>query len=486
MSKKVISNGCIIDEYCKYPNGTIVNGQFGPYVCTLNQTDVKTNKNKFYIMQLIKDGNKYIHFIRYGRIGEQGKPSHDEYTDQLSGIKAFEKQFKSKTGNTWGGKFVGKKGKYFMTEITIDEIKDIKTPISKSIDSKLDKRVQNLLTLISDVNIMQNALIDLEIDTKKMPLGKISKKQIDSAQDILNQISKINLDTNTSDDLDEIDNLTSQFYTLIPYACGRCKPPLINTKEKIGKYTEMLDDLRNMVVAVKLNELATTDTDKNKLDTIYDSLHTKITPLDKNSKMWQYIENYISVTHAPTHNFKVELLDIYEIEREGERKDFEKYCKNIDNHHLLFHGSRITNFCSILQKGLILNPESLGVYITGKMFGYGLYFASASSKSINYCNTETSNNIGAMLLCDVALGNQSKRTSADYYISKKSLDKEKCNSTWGMGKSTPRKFMEVDGVNIPCGKLINSKIKSDLLYDEYIVYDTKQVNQKYLVLFKKI
>lgn len=64
----------IIDEHCSYRDGEVYNN----YSCTLNQTDIKTNKNKFYIMQVIKckDG-KFVLFIRYGRVGEKGKISHE-------------------------------------------------------------------------------------------------------------------------------------------------------------------------------------------------------------------------------------------------------------------------------------------------------------------------------------------------------------------------------------------------------------------------
>ncbi len=42
---------------------------------------------------------------------------------------------------------------------------------------------------------------------------------------------------------------------------------------------------------------------------------------------------------------------------------------------------------------------------TGYMFGKGIYFADMVSKSANYCKTSKKDNIGLLLLCDVALGN---------------------------------------------------------------------------------
>jgi poly [ADP-ribose] polymerase len=49
---------------------------------------------------------------------------------------------------------------------------------------------------------------------------------------------------------------------------------------------------------------------------------------------------------------------------------------------LLWHGSRNENWLSILENGLMLRPAR--AVITGKMFGYGLYFADRFAKSLHY------------------------------------------------------------------------------------------------------
>ena len=46
------------------------------------------------------------------------------------------------------------------------------------------------------------------------------------------------------------------------------------------------------------------------------------------------------------------------------------------------------------------------------MFGKGVYFADMVSKSANYCHAYSSNPIGLMLLCEVALGNMYELTGA--------------------------------------------------------------------------
>ena len=112
----------LLDEYC-----TVTGTPDSLYSCVLNQTDVESNKNKFYIMQLVEtNSSSYSVFIRYGRIGEKGVSSIDSYSDKNDAISRFVTQFKSKTGNNFGSSFVKKAGKYFLTETEKPKDADIK------------------------------------------------------------------------------------------------------------------------------------------------------------------------------------------------------------------------------------------------------------------------------------------------------------------------------------------------------------------------
>ena len=74
---------------------------------------------------------------------------------------------------------------------------------------------------------------------------------------------------------------------------------------------------------------------------------------------------------------------------------------------LLWHGSRSENFRSILLNGLLLNPQAP---VTGKMFGYGLYFAPSFRKSLGYTSLRGSYwaggkaSTGLLALFEVATG----------------------------------------------------------------------------------
>lgn len=531
-----------VDSLCTIKGMVHTSKTGGAYSCTLNQTDLKSNKNKFYIMQIIKTGTQYNLYIRYGRVGENGKTINKSIANESSAIDEFTKQFKSKTGNVFGKTFVKKEGKYFMANVQyeIEENKIEDKTKEKIEESKLDNRQKFLMELFTNKQTMENTLISLSIDPKKMPLGQISKSQLDEAQEILTKIKellptpsvtsgessengkkskdtknddhpqpkkrgrpkkKVLIEEYSDDELidgtvisDPIINtintinvpkfieLSSNFYTLVPYSCGRRLPPMINNEETLGQLVTMLDDLKNLEVAIKVTKQG-----GNNLDNIYDSLDANIRPLDKTGEMWNVISTYINNTHGSTHYAKVELVDVYDLARNNESLSVQETMEKIGNRQLLWHGSRMTNFCSIIKNGLILNPESLGVHISGKMFSNGIYLASSFSKSFNYCASETSGRYACLLLCESALGKQLERTQADPYLSPMKLKQlGNYDSTWGKGQNTPSSFTNICNTKVPNGKLHKSSTKTCLMYDEFIVYDTNQVSLKYLVIVKEI
>ena len=61
----------------------------------------------------------------------------------------------------------------------------------------------------------------------------------------------------------------------------------------------------------------------------------------------------------------------------GEAERFKPFNK-LHNKRLLWHGSRLTNWCGILSQGLRIAPPEAPV--TGYMFGKGVYFADMVSK----------------------------------------------------------------------------------------------------------
>lgn len=81
------------------------------------------------------------------------------------------------------------------------------------------------------------------------------------------------------------------------------------------------------------------------------------------------------------------------------------------NRQLLFHGTTLPNYLSILSNGLLVAPD--GAQKAGDAFGKGIYFADMFAKSDAYSSNQRLNvNVGRtlqiMMLCEVALGNIKK------------------------------------------------------------------------------
>lgn len=346
------------------------------------------------------------------------------------------------------------------------------------IESKLQKPVQELIKLIFDVDMMKKVMLEFDLDTEKMPLGKISTKQIKAAMNVLKEISELLRSSGSAVQFVEASN---RFYTMIPHDFGVQRAPIIDSDEMVNSKTEMLESLLELELAYGLlNE--ETDEKKNPLDGHYEQLKNDIQPLEKKSEEFKLLEQYVKNTHAPTHtNYDLEVVDIFKVARKGEDRRFKPF-KKLHNRQLLWHGSRTTNFVGILSHGLKIAPPEAPV--TGYMFGKGIYFADMVSKSANYCATSRSNNTGLMLLCEVALGDPLELNAAKYVTE---LPNDK-HSVKGVGKTYPEPkdiHTRSDSVVLPMGKPVtDSGLKSSLLYNEYIVYDPAQVKCQYLFRMK--
>lgn len=450
------------------------------YTATLGITDIQAKKNSYYKLQILKHDtlSKYWLFRSWGRIGTTIGDTKLEDMPLKDCIEKFEQLYEEKSGNNWHNRkhFVKVPHKLYPIDIDQGDVEDNKL-LDSDIKSNLEKPIQDLMRLIFNVENMRKVMLEFEIDMDKMPLGKISKKQIQKAYSILTELQEL-VATSIPERTTLID-ASNRFYTLIPHNFGISGPKILETVEEIKMKCEMLEALLEMEIAYSLLH-NNTDEKKNPLDAHYEQLKTKIEVLDKSSKDFEVIKQYVKNTHAATHShYELVIDDVFVIKRQGEDQRYKPF-KKLPNKKLLWHGSRTTNFAGILSQGLRIAPPEAPV--TGYMFGKGIYFADMVSKSANYCCTNTQNPTGLLLLCEVALGNMYERYEADYI---EKLPKDK-HSTMGRGQTQPDPSIVHkmdDSVEVPYGPPVQAKLnkKSALLYNEYIVYDTAQVKARYLV-----
>jgi hypothetical protein len=84
-----------------------------------------------------------------------------------------------------------------------------------------------------------------------------------------------------------------------------------------------------------------------------------------------------------------------------------------------WHGTRRANMIGITTKGLLIRPS--GVAHAGSMFGDSIYWATQSTKSINYTDVRGSywaqgtNKTAYLFLADVAFGNYKMANGSYFY-----------------------------------------------------------------------
>ncbi|XP_067929264.1 poly [ADP-ribose] polymerase 2-like [Watersipora subatra] len=457
--------------------------------CMLNQTYMQNNNNKYYIIQLLESDllDKYVVWTRWGRVGKAGQTADYPTGSRLEEAKWFFcTKFKDKTENNWHTrkKFTKVSGKYSLLEMDYDAttagadtnaIDSAKAEPSDAPDCKLDQRVQDLITLIADVDAMEAVVVEMQYDAKKAPLGKLTKAQIKQGYSALKDIETLIKAGKFGSELTEACNA---FYTRIPHDFGMKPPERIVSLDTLKAKIDLLEALGDIEIAV--NVLKKGDQSIHPIDRMYLSLECDLEPMDKSCDIYKLLQSYLLNTHGSTHNhYSIKLLDIFHCYKD------QPSGPDVGNKMLLWHGSRLTNWVRILAKGLRIAPPEAPV--TGYVFGKGVYFADCSSKSANYCFPTKMKNVGLLLLNEVTLGQQNELVSSNYHANK--LPKGK-HSVKGCGKMAPSQEgnTDLDGVTVPCGRLKETGIVNSsgytLQYHEYIVYNTNQIKMKYLLKVK--
>ncbi|GAV61586.1 BRCT domain-containing protein/PARP domain-containing protein/zf-PARP domain-containing protein/PARP_reg domain-containing protein/WGR domain-containing protein/PADR1 domain-containing protein [Cephalotus follicularis] len=464
-------------------SGHILENETSIYNTTLSMSDLSTGVNSYYIIQVIELDNMsccYV-FRKWGRVGNEriGGKKLDAML-KSDAINDFKRLFLEKTGNPWEAwvqkqNFEKQPGKFFPLDIDYGVNKQVSKNKRIDVDSKLAPPLLELMKILFNAETYRAAMMEFDINMSEMPLGKLSKTNIRKGFEALTEMQDI-LNSDYDPEIKEglLVDASNRFFTVIPTV----HPRAIQDEDDFMSKVKMLEALQDIEIASRLVDLDV-DSDES-LDDKYKKLHCDIAPLPHDSEDYQLIKKYLLTTHAPTHmGWNLELEEVFALEKEGELDKFAPYREKLNNKMLLWHGSRLTNFVGILSQGLRIAPPE--VPATGYMFGKGIYFADLVSKSAQYCYTDKDSPVGLMLLNEVALGEVYELKGAKY-MEKPPKGK---HSTKGLGKNVPQESEYVkwrNDVVVPCGKPVSSNVKdSELMYNEYIVYNTAQVKMQFLL-----
>ncbi|XP_049995461.1 protein mono-ADP-ribosyltransferase PARP3 isoform X2 [Alexandromys fortis] len=410
------------------------------YDCTLNQTNISNNNNKFYIIQLLEEDGHFFCWNRWGRVGEVGQTKMNPFVCLEDAKKDFEKKFREKTKNKWEERdhFVAHPNKYTLIEVqgeaeTQEAVMKVDGGSVRTVvkPCSLDPATQKLITNIFSKEMFKNAMTLMNLDVKKMPLGKLSKQQIARGFEVLETLEEaIKKPTGGGQSLEE---LSSRFYTVIPHNFGRSRPPPINSPE-------ILQAKKDMLLAIQT-----------------------------------YLEQTGNSSRRPA------LQHVWKVNREGEEDRFKAHSK-LNNRRLLWHGTNVAVVAAILTSGLRIMPHS------GGRVGKGIYFASENSKSAGYVTPMScgKHHVGYMFLGEVALGKEHHITIDDPSLRSPPPG---FDSVIARGKTEPDPSqdieLELDGqqVVVPQGRPVPcpSFQSSNFSQSEYLIYQESQCRLRYLL-----
>ncbi|OXB58158.1 hypothetical protein ASZ78_006930 [Callipepla squamata] len=457
------------------------------YDCILNQTNIRANNNKFYIIQLIKHDGAYSTWTRWGRVGEVGQSKLQPFTSLEDAKKDFEKKFREKTKNSWAARenFVAQPGKYTLIEVQpdsgqeaevalrVDGVGDEKVPKRRVLPCALDEATQKLVALIFSSDMFRHAMQTMNIDVKKMPLGKLSKQQIARGFEALEELEAALGEQPCR--MSHLEELSSRFYTIVPHNFGRARPPLINSPELLRAKKDMLLVLADIEVAQSLQAQKVEEEEEvaHPLDQDYALLCCQLTLLEPASPEYQLILNYVAQTGGQVH-----ILNIWMVAREGEDELFQAH-DHLEHRRLLWHGTNVAVVAAILRNGLRIMPHS------GGRVGKGIYFASENSKSACYVRC-TSQRVGLMFLTEVALGKPYRITRDEPTLQQ---PPDGYDSVLACGRTEPDPAQDeevlLDGkkVLVCQGKPIPMPAYKDSSFfqSEYLIYQESQCRIRYLV-----
>ena len=329
------------------------------------------NNNKYY--NLFPEGDQFR--VEYGRVDATK-------TTTYYPMSKWNSQIANKL----------KKGYQDVTDLKKDLVEEISSsnPESpyKEIENAAVKAIVEKLQTLARETIRKNYTVKASSVTQDM---------VDAAQKIIDTLA------NSCSTVEEFNNNLLKLFTVIPRKMGNVRDYLANNSEDfaqiISKEQDLLDVMRGQIyIKPEVEPVANVE---KKQQTILEELGLE---------MEEATADDVALIKTLMNESAGKFRKAWRVKNLKTQKRFDKFVKDNDikDTRLLFHGSRSENFWSIIKTGLVLRPTN--AVITGKMFGYGCYYAPKCAKSIGYTSLSGSywahggNNTAYMALFDVAYG----------------------------------------------------------------------------------
>eukprot|EP01018_Ginkgo_biloba_P012770 Gb_02125 [translate_table: standard] len=465
------------------------------YNCAFSVCDQGLGLNEYCVMQIIgmpKEDWHYLYFKR-GRVGDQMNTEErlDERNNVEQTIKEFKRLFVELTGNEFDPwerekKFTKKRLKFYPIDMA-DGVDvrygglGVRQLGIAAAHTKLDPRVTEILKLLFSQEIYRYAMTEMAIDCPDLPMVMVTDVHLKRCEEVLLEFAEHLRNKAESEEKREAMCLdfSNRWFSLL----HSTRPFVIHEMGQLADtVAPTLERVRDISFASQIIGDMTGSTLDDPLADRYAKLGCTLTPLEKEAEDYKMILKYLDKTFEPIKfrdgSFRVTVDNIYMLEGSG--PTYQEVAK-LPNKVLLWCGTGTCNLVRHISQGFL--PAIFSAPEPRYMFGRGIYFTDSSAKAALYGFTAVDKKEGFLILAVASLGEKVIEMSKPPEDTEK-LEKDKVGVK-GIGKKTTDEseyFTWKDDIKVPCGSLILSgHDDSPLAYNEYVVYNPKQVCLQFIV-----
>lgn len=385
------------------------------------------NNNKYY--RMIPHGDTFE--VEYGRVGASCQ--HATYS-----MSQWDKKYNEKI----------KKGYVDQTHLVQDLIQKEKPKTKdgyKEIENKVIAEIVQRLQDMAHKKIQANY---------KVSSQQVTQAMVDEAQKVIDKLMSKN-------NVEEFNETLLELFTVIPRKMGNVNDYISKSKDDFARILKDEQDLLDVMAGQVITHTVQDEPDndvEDKQETILEAMGLVFE---------ETTDEDVAMIKSLLGDCKDKFYKAWRVRNIKTQKRFDNFVEkeNIKKTKLLWHGSRNENWWSIINTGLVLRPTN--AVITGKMFGYGIYYAPKARKSLGYTSLSGSywargnSNSAFMAIMDVAYGKPYDVHSFDskYY----DFNYERLQKT------------------CPGANCLHAHAGNMLRNDEIIVYKEDQCTIKYLV-----
>ncbi|KAA8550170.1 hypothetical protein F0562_001854 [Nyssa sinensis] len=491
------------------------------YNCAFSVCDQGRGVNDYCVMQLIMVPENHLYmYYKKGRVGDDARADErlEEWDNEDNAVKEFARLFEELTGNEfepWEKEKIQKKRRKFYP-IDMDDGVDVRhgglglRQLGIAVaHSKLEPFVANFMRVLCSQEIYRYAMMEMALDSARNSNGnalqfpfenmlvppsippslnrvlkRLMKPPCPGEEVLLPFVERLKSLKETVHKAEAVwSDFSQRWFTLL----HSTRPFIFHDYQDLADHAAtVLESVRDITVASHLIGDMTGPTIDDPLFDRYKKLGCSISALEKDSEDYKMILNYLEKTYEPVKvgdiSYGVSVDNIFAVESSA-CSSWEEM-KNLPNKVLLWFGTQTSNLLRHLQKGFL--PAICSLPVPGYMFGRAIVCTDAAAEAARYGSTAVDRPEGFLILAVASLGEQITEFKS-LPEDTKSLEEKKMGVK-GLGRTTTDEsehFVWKDDIKVPCGLLVPSGYKdSPLEYNEYAVYDPKQVSIRFVVSLK--